>query len=219
VRLNLVLDLKPNAKLIGAEATLTGGGLQPSSSYVLTMYSTPVVIASGKTNSMGGFRATIIMPGKACVLGGLHQLVLTGTAPDGTRVRDSNWVVLNDSCQAQTGSGPRPDVNTVQLRSFLFPYLSARLSPTAKRSIRVLVSSMRDAKVITITGYTQTTRKSKAAKRANKILAMRRAVAVRNYLRILKVRTPIRTVGAGGVNPANKKIQRLNRRVTISVRF
>ncbi len=219
MRLNLTLDLKASAKLVGAEATLTGGGLQPSSAYVLTMHSTPVVIARGKTNSMGGFRASITMPGKACVTGGMHQLILTGTAPNGTTVRDSNWVLLNDSCTAQTGTSARPKSNTVQLRSFIFPYQSARLSLTAKRSIRSLVSSMRGATRITITGYTQTKRQSKAAKRANRILAQRRAVAVRNYLRVLKVRTPIRTVGAGGVNPVSNKSQRLNRRVTITVRF
>jgi outer membrane protein OmpA-like peptidoglycan-associated protein len=159
------------------------------------------------------------MPGKACVLGGLHQLVLTGTAPDGTTVKDSNWIVLNDTCGAKTGTGTKPVNNTVPLRSFLFDYRSARLDLTAKRSIRGSVSSARGARTITITGYTQTTKQSKAAREANRLLAMRRAVAVRNYLRHLGVRTPIRVVGAGGVKPVNTKKQNLNRRVTISVRF
>ncbi|WP_067501180.1 fibronectin type III domain-containing protein [Actinoplanes sp. TFC3] len=218
VRINLDLALKSGETLAGTQATLTGGGLKSSSKYVLTMYSTPVVIASGQTNSMGGFRATIRMPRKACVLGGLHRLVLTGTAPDGGTVQDANWILMNDTCAAQTGSGTKP-AQAVPVRSFLFPYLSARLSLTAKRSLRSAVSSMRGAKGITITGYTQTGKQSKAARAANRALALRRAKAVRAYLLTLRVRTPIRVVGAGGVDPVNQKKQNLNRRVTIVVRY
>ncbi|WP_146163956.1 OmpA family protein [Pseudosporangium ferrugineum] len=219
VQINLNLTLPPNQSLVGANATMTGGGLAPSSRYILRMFSEPVVIASGVTNSLGGFRAAVKIPKKACVLGGLHQLVLTGTAPDGSTVRDSNWVVLNDSCSAKTGSGAKPKVNTVQLRSFIFPYQSARLTVTAKRAIRTQVSAMRGAKAVTITGYTQTGRQSKAARKANKLLAARRAVAVRKYLRALGVRVAIRTVGAGGVKPISTANQRLNRRVVITVRY
>ncbi|GIE76065.1 hypothetical protein Aph02nite_20150 [Actinoplanes philippinensis] len=220
VQLNLSLELEADSKLVGANATMTGGGLKPASDYVLTMNSEPVVIASGKTDAAGDFRALITMPGKACVAGGLHELVLTGTAPDGTTVRDSNWVVLDDTCTASTGSGTKPPKDfTVPLGWFIFPYQSAHLSPKAKKTIRQSVSAMRGAKLITITGYTQTKKKSKAAKKANRILALKRAKAVRDYLRKLKVRTTIKTVGAGGVNPVDEHNQKLNRRVTIRVRY
>jgi outer membrane protein OmpA-like peptidoglycan-associated protein len=219
VRLNLDLNLKLDSKLVGAQAVMTGGGLQPASAYVLTMHSTPVVISSGRTDASGDFRALIVMPAKACVSGGLHQLILTGIAPNGTVVRDSNWVTLSDTCVAHTGSGAKPANDTVVLSSFLFSYQSAKLWPSAQRSLRGTVSMLRGAKLITITGYTQTKKQSKAARRANKLLAMRRAVAVRKYLHHLGVKTAIRTVGAGGVSPVNKKKQSLNRRVIITVRY
>ncbi|WP_161952663.1 fibronectin type III domain-containing protein [Actinoplanes sp. TFC3] len=218
VRIDLQLQLTTDTKLLGARATLTGGGLMPSSTYLLRMFSAPVVIASGRTNSLGGFRSAITMPRKACVAGGLHQLVLTGTAPDGTIVRDINWVVLDDTCSAHTGTTTKPPAGTVRLGSYLFPYQSSRLLLTTKRNLRASVGSLRGAKLVTVTGYTQTDKTSKAARAANRRLALQRAVAVRQYLRGLGVRTAIRVVGAGATNPTSKN-QNLNRRVVISIRY
>ncbi|AGL20229.1 fibronectin type III domain-containing protein [Actinoplanes sp. N902-109] len=213
-RINLDLDLRTGASLSGTQATLTGGGLKPASTYLLRMFSTPITIASGTTNSMGGFRAAVKIPRKACVLGGRHQLVLTGTAPDGSQIRDSSWIVLNDSCRAQAPT----TATTAQLGTYLFPYQSSRLTLANKRGIRATVSAMRGAKVITVTGYTQTGKTSKAARAANKRLATRRAAVVRTYLKALGVKVRIRVVGAGAVNPASGR-QKLNRRVVVTVRY
>ena len=219
VRLNLNLQLAVDAPLVGATAKLSGGGLMPSSAYVLTMRSEPVVVATGKTNSAGNFNTTIKMPGKACVQGGLHQLILTGYAPGGAIVQDSNWIVLDDTCSVKTVTGKRPSNNSLTLRTFIFPYQSALLRPNAKRVLRGLKKTLNDAKSVRITGYTQTEKKSKAAKRANKRLAKQRAIAVRKYLRAQGVRGPIAVVGAGGVNPVKGRKQKYNRRVVITVRY
>ncbi|BCY13716.1 IPT/TIG domain-containing protein [Actinoplanes sp. L3-i22] len=219
VHLKLALELKVDAPLAGAEASLSGGGLMASSTYVLTMHSDPVQVASGTTDGNGDFTAVITMPKKACVTGGLHELVLSGTTPSGKTVQDSNFVVLNDTCAVKGVSKSKPKNNTVQLRTFIFPYLSAELRPNAKRVLRDLASSVRGAKQLTITGYTQTGQQSKPARKFNKQLALRRAKAVRAYLQKLKVTAPIRVVGAGGVNPVDKKNQYKNRRVTITVRY
>jgi outer membrane protein OmpA-like peptidoglycan-associated protein len=219
VRLKLNLQLAVDTPLVGATAVLSGGGLMPSSDYVLTMRSEPVVVASGKTNSLGNFNATIKMPGKACVRGGLHQLILTGVTPAGVTVQDSNWIVLDDTCAVKTVAGKKPTNNSLTLRTFIFPYQSARLLPRSKRVLRGLTKSLNDARSIQITGYTQTEKRSKAAVRANKRLATRRAIAVRTYLRLQGVRGRITVVGAGGVNPIKGRKQKYNRRVVITVRY
>ncbi|WP_306839264.1 IPT/TIG domain-containing protein [Catenuloplanes nepalensis] len=219
VRLNLDLRLDVDTPLVGAKAQLTGGGLQPASDYVLTMQSTPIVVATGETDGNGDFTAIITMPGKACVSAGLHQLILSGTAPNGTRISDTNWITLNDTCTATSIHTTKPVGNTVTMRSFIFPYQSAKLRPDAKKTLRGLAGSLKGAKVVTITGYTQTDKKSKAAIRANKKLGKQRANAVRKYLRSLGVNVTIVTVGAGPVNPVDKRKQKRNRRVTIVARF
>ncbi|MFI5842614.1 IPT/TIG domain-containing protein [Catenuloplanes sp. NPDC051500] len=219
VRLNLDLNLAVDTKLVGAKAQLTGGGLQPASDYVLQMRSDPVTIASGKTDANGDFTAIITMPGKACVSSGLHQLILTGTAPNGTTVNDTNWITLNDTCTATSITTTKPVGNTVTMRSFIFPYNSAKLRPNAKTVLRNLAGSLKTAKVITITGYTQTDRTSKAAIRANRKLAKQRANAVRKYLRSLGVNVTIVTVGKGPVDPVDHKNQKRNRRVVISAQY
>lgn len=219
MHLKLALELKLDAPLAGAYATLSGGGLQSRSTYVLTMHSTPIQVAAGTTDANGDFIATIVMPKKACVSGGLHELVLSGVAPSGKTVQDSSYVVLNDTCTVKSVHKDKPKNNTVLLGTFTFPYLSAKLSPKAQRVLRGLSGSMAGAKQVTIRGYTQTEKKSKAAKRFNRKLAVRRAIAVRNYLRSVKVRVPIVVIGRGGVEPVHKKKQWKNRRVTITVTY
>jgi len=218
-RLQLTLDLEVNSPVVGAQAVMTGGGLLSKSTYVLTMRSTPVQVATGVTDDAGNFEAQIRLPSKVCVSGGLHELVLTGITPDGEALRDSSWIVLDDNCKTRSVRKAKPVNNTVTLGSFIFPYLSAKLTPHSKSVLRGMRSPLRTAKRVTITGYTQTTKKSKAAKRFNRVLAKRRAVAVRAYLRSVGIRAPIVVLGAGGVKPLKGRTQKYNRRVVITVRY
>ena len=183
------------------------------------MYSTPVEVARGTTNAAGAFNAVITMPAKACVTGGAHRLVLTGTAPGGARLEDSSYVVLDDTCKAKSiNNVTAPVNNTVTLQSFTFPHYSAKLRPKALRTLRELRGALTTAKSITITGYTETDSRSKAATKANKRLALKRADAVRAQMRKLGITAPIVTVGAGGVSGLGKG-QKFNRRVVIVVRY
>ncbi|MFI5841609.1 OmpA family protein [Catenuloplanes sp. NPDC051500] len=218
-RINLNLNLTLDAPLTGAKATVSGGGLEPQSPYVLTMNSTPIEVARGTTNAAGAFNAVITMPAKACVTGGSHRLVLTGTAPGGAKIEDTSYVVLSDTCKAKSISNVAPPANnTVVLQAFTFPHYSAKLRPKALRTLSELKGALSTAKAITITGYTETDSKGKAAKKANKRLALKRANAVRAQLRKLGVTAPITVVGAGGVNGLGKG-QKFNRRVVITVRY
>jgi outer membrane protein OmpA-like peptidoglycan-associated protein len=178
-----------------------------------------VQVATGLTDDAGNFRALIRLPSKVCVSGGLHELELTGITPDGHALRDSSWLVLDDNCKTRSVPTAKPVNNTVMLGTFTFPYLSAKLTPHAKSVLRGLRSPLRPAKRVTITGYTQTTKKSKAAKKFNRDLGKRRAAAARAYLKSLGIKAPIAIVGAGGVSPLRGKPQKYNRRVVIVVRY
>ncbi|WP_198154340.1 hypothetical protein, partial [Catenuloplanes japonicus] len=66
-----------------------------------------------------------------------------------------------------------PVNNTVVLQSFTFPHYSAKLRPKALRTLNDLKGALATAKAITITGYTETDSKGKAATKANKRLALK----------------------------------------------
>jgi outer membrane protein OmpA-like peptidoglycan-associated protein len=182
------------------------------------MNSAPVVVASGTTNSAGNFLATIRMPGKVCVTGGLHRLVLTAVAPDGSTVEDTTWLVLDDTCSVKAVPSKKPAGNTVTLRTLLFPYRSAQLTPSSQAVLRGLVSTLNKTRAIAITGFTQAGT-SNAAKKFNKLLAARRAVAVRDYLRAHGVKRPMFVYSAEAAKPADPKRQWFNRRAVITVRY
>ncbi len=148
------------------------------------------------------------MPKKACVSGGLHELVLSGTAPSGKTVQDSSFIVLNDTCTVKSIVSVAPVDDTLQLGSFNFPYQSAKLRPKAKKTLRGLVGTLNGATLVTITGYTQTEKQSKAAMQANRRLALQRAKAVRKYLRGLGVKVPIKVVAPAASIPSTRRIRR-----------
>jgi outer membrane protein OmpA-like peptidoglycan-associated protein len=218
-RINLDLNVAVNSSVVGAPATLTGEGMRPGSTYLLTLYSTPVRLAAGRADDDGSFSSLIKMPQKACVSGGLHELVLTGTAADGTALRDSSWIVMDDTCNTRSLRQVKPTSSTVMLGTIPFSYLSSDLSPTAKASLRKIRSSLSNAKRVTVTGHTQRTRLSPKAKMENNALAKRRATTVRKYLLSIGVKTRVVTVGAGALRPLKGKAQKYNRRVEIKVLY
>jgi outer membrane protein OmpA-like peptidoglycan-associated protein len=134
-------------------------------------------------------------------------------------VRDTTWLVLDDTCSVKAVPPRKPAGNTVTLRTFFFPYRSAQLTPKSQAVLRGLVGSLNKTKVITITGYTQTGKTSNAAKKLNKLLAARRALVVRDYLRAHGVKRPIFVYSAEAAKPADPKRQWYNRRAVITVRY
>ena len=97
VGVNLQLDLQVGANFEGASTGISGGGLQASSNYDLTMYSDPIVIDQGVTDAQGNFTNTVTIPADACLVG-VHQLILTGIDPGGNPVSDTQWVELGMNC-------------------------------------------------------------------------------------------------------------------------
>ncbi len=96
--LDLALDLQVGAKFVGASSVISGSNLQPSSAYDLTMYSDPIVIYQGTTDSSGNFTETITIPSEVCVQG-VHELILTGIDVNGGPVSDSKFVELGYNCE------------------------------------------------------------------------------------------------------------------------
>lgn len=97
VGVDLALDLAVGANFEGASTVISGGGLQATSPYDLTMYSDPIVIDQGVTDANGNFTNTVNIPAEACLVG-VHRLVLTGVDPDGNPVSDTQWVELGMNC-------------------------------------------------------------------------------------------------------------------------
>ena len=97
VGVNLALDLAVGANFEGASTVISGGGLQATSPYDLTMYSDPIVIDQGVTDANGNFTNTVTIPAEACLVG-VHRLVLTGVDPEGNPVSDTQWVELGMNC-------------------------------------------------------------------------------------------------------------------------
>jgi hypothetical protein len=96
--LDLALELEVGAKFEGATSVISGGNLQPSSAFDLTMYSDPIVIYQGTTDSSGNFTQTVSIPTEACIQG-VHELVLSGIDVDGNPVSDTKYVELGYSCE------------------------------------------------------------------------------------------------------------------------
>ena len=92
-------------------------------------------------------------------------------------------------------------------------------SAEAVKSLTILTSKIKGAKVIKIYGCTETDTKSPEIKAANLILAKERTVSVMNFLKGKLKGVTYMTYGKGGVNPVSTTNQALNRPVVIEVSF
>jgi hypothetical protein len=216
---DLKLNLQAGQPVTSGQATLSGDGLHPRSAYSLVMHSTPVVLASGYTDDNGSFDAKLVLPRKACVPAGQHEIVLTAVAPDGSLVHDSSWVVLGDGCAAATAPSSKPVAGPINVATVHFLYNSVGLTPYVRGVLKKSVATLRAGKQVTIAGYTETDKKGAAAARANRALSLKRARVVSAYLHALGLRVPVTVLGLGGVNPVKGKPQSFNRRVVITVRY
>ncbi len=216
--MGLSLALKANARMSGAKAALNGSGLKAKSRYTLDMRSTPVRLVTGTTDASGKFSRSFALPASVCQKPGLHQLILSGLAPNGSVLKQTRWVMLGSGCKVQGTSVAKPALNQ-PVRSFLFDYRSARLSTSDKAALRGMATSLKGVKEIRISGYTQTDRKGEASRQANIKLAQQRATVVRNYLRSVGVKAKVTLVARGPVDPVSTTQQKLNRRAVIAVRY
>lgn len=216
VALKLNLDL--NAKLASGTSLLSGAGLLPSSEFKLIMQSDPVVLYTGTSDPSGNFNTNFDFTQVACPGPGVHTLTLAGIKPDGSQTKAVAKMLLDSNCVAkaivQGGLS-----KTLSFGGILFPIHSPRLTSQSMKNLKEIAPLLKDAKRITLTGYTQTNYRSKATIPGSKRLAKKRAVAVSKYLQKLGVNTTVTIVGNGPVDPVSLKKQKLNRRVEISVGF
>jgi outer membrane protein OmpA-like peptidoglycan-associated protein len=220
--LSLDLKLVAGAKLRGQQTTLSGSGLKPNSPYTLVIGSKKTLIVSGVTDSKGAFTKKVTLLQKSCVGTGSQTLVLTGTRPNNAKVTAEAAFSLDGKCEVTTGQV----VKTIKkgkisftLSGFLFDYRKADLKAEAVKSLSMLASKIKGAKVIKVYGYTETDTKSAEIKAANLILAKDRTVSVVNFLKGKLKGVKYLTYGKGGVNPVSITNQALNRRVVIEVTF
>jgi len=92
----LQIDAEVGDKLSGAQATLTGAGLDSNSAWTLVQHSDPITLASGNADSSGDFSSSLALPSSVCVPG-VHTLTLSGVSASST-VTDQAWYELSSNC-------------------------------------------------------------------------------------------------------------------------
>lgn len=217
LNINLELKLTIGAKLSGQPVLVTGGGLKPNSQYTLVMHSKSLLIYSALTDADGNFRETIIIPAKACLAAGRHDLTLTGISPAGASVTSVGYFTLDTSCHVlaqavQSGS------KTWTLTGFLFDFLSPKLTAKGVKSLKALAKFIKGAKKVTIYGYTETTH-SKSVHKYNLKLSQARCNTVKAFLKKLGINAKYKTVPKAGADYVSLSKQYLNRRVVITADF
>lgn len=222
VSLAIAMQSTVGSKLNGQVATLSGSGLKANSPYTLVIGSKKTLVVSGVTNSKGAFTKKVTFTQNVCVGTGKQDLVLSGTKPNNSKVASEATFSLDSKCEVTTGQVVKTikrDKITWTLSGFLFEYVKADLTSGAVASLNLLASKIKGAKLIKISGYTETDTKSEAIKASNLILAKDRTVSVMNYLMTKIKGAKYLTYGKGGVNPVSLTNQALNRRVVIEVSF
>ena len=97
---------EPGDEVGTSQIEIAAEGLLESSTYTLTMFSTPRVLYTGTVDGSGAFLHTVALPTDATV--GAHELVLEGVAPDGTALSARVWftVLPNGTVGAVSFTGP-----------------------------------------------------------------------------------------------------------------
>jgi large repetitive protein len=116
-----VLDPSASLQLAATEGTATGtgsaqldaAGLQPGSTYTLTLHSTPRQLASGTVGATGTLSRLVVLPSD--IESGAHTLTLTGTGINGAALTSSVWFSVANGVFVKistTGPVPEPAVAT-----------------------------------------------------------------------------------------------------------
>jgi outer membrane protein OmpA-like peptidoglycan-associated protein len=205
-------------RLAGQKVQITGGGLKANSAYSLYIGTGKVSLFKGVTDSNGNFDQLVTLPAKACVSAGKQVLTLTGKKTDDTDATDSAQLVLDANCTV-AAVAEKTETKQWTVSGFLFNYLKFDLTDGGVKSLTSLVPLIKNAKTITIYGYTQTDATSDATKKANLTLALNRSKTVMDFLKAKGIKAVYKTYGMGGVDPVSTTDQSKNRRVVIEVNY
>jgi len=102
----LAADFRPGTPLEDASATVTASNLLPGSTYSVTLFSEPVVLASGVVGASGTLSLTVALP--AYIEPGAHRLVFAGTSARGAALTSTVWfsVLANLTIGEVSYAGP-----------------------------------------------------------------------------------------------------------------
>ena len=109
--LSLELDAEIGDLAEGSPVNYGGSNLQAGSDWSLTLYSDPVVLASGQVDELGLVSGTVELP--AGISAGWHRIVLEGVDFEGNTVSSTVWVEITASgtiAAIQTTEPVIPDV-------------------------------------------------------------------------------------------------------------
>ncbi len=183
-------------------AAVEGTGFKPNSDVELYAFSTQRFLGSVKTDASGNFKGTVPLP--MDIPAGRHTLQSNGFAPDGA-VRSLSLGVLLSTDKA-------PVKAKVARATVFFDALSARLSSTAKASLKALVKGRgASATRSVVVGYVQPAGTSSN----DKALSTQRAKTIAAYLRSLGLKGTVTTRGDG----VAKETGAAGRKAVIAIRY
>jgi hypothetical protein len=121
----------------GAKASVSGEGLKPGSTALVTMHSTPVVIGEGMVSPSGSLSLTVQLPNS--VAAGVHHISVTGVGAGGVGALHSQWfftVNQNDIVTAIAPNEGTEPANWVSQRSTSSPFPAYSIREHAKDVVR-----------------------------------------------------------------------------------
>ncbi len=94
--ISLDLQFEVGELYSGKTVLIEGDGLDSESAYSLTMFSEPIALHAGTTDTSGVFSRTVTVPAEACIAGD-HELRLVGQA-SGAATTVSRYVEIDEGC-------------------------------------------------------------------------------------------------------------------------
>jgi outer membrane protein OmpA-like peptidoglycan-associated protein len=174
-----------------------------------TVRATRAVQVLGQGEGAYGVTAT---PAKVC-RAAAGKVVLTGVGTCAIVVRDGSRVVRRSSIAVSGVKAAKPSKDEFELiGSVRFTFDSAKLTKTAKKTLRRLAPQLRTAEMVVVFGNTQAYGGGDNA--ANRKLSARRADAVAKFLRGLGIKAKSSTVAMSSRNPVGKD-EAANRRADV----
>ena len=174
-------------------------------------------MVTGIVSPDGSISETMLIAAKACVEPGLHKLILESEDGLGRKLASTVYVILGSNCVLD-GLAEQLNDGSWRVKGIRFDYQKWDLRPETKSTLSALKTWLKGAKNIHVSGYTETDGRGLYLRLKNKVLAMKRAMAIIQSLKILRVGKGLSVKAVGPLKPISK-VQAKNRRVELRVRF